>query len=135
MEEALVKHRTPFAAGLVLAIAAGLVAHGQPGSPLTAEDLLKVTTASVLDRLGRRAQRGMHDAPGVRQCDNRSPPLRGPHVRRPVGGAAVRRRHGNGREHGGPAGPRRHPPGGVVAPPDPSWRSSSFSLGPRAPTR
>lgn len=46
------KHRTRFAAGLVLAIAAGLVAHGQAGqsgSPLTAEDLLKVTTASVLD--------------------------------------------------------------------------------------
>ena len=46
------KHRTLFAAGLVLAIAAGPAARaqvGQPGSPLTAEDLLKVTTASVLD--------------------------------------------------------------------------------------
>jgi len=47
-----VKYRTLLAAGLVLAVAAGPVAHGQagqPGSALTAEDLLKVTAASVLD--------------------------------------------------------------------------------------
>jgi hypothetical protein len=47
-----VNHRTLLAAGLLLAVAARPVAlgqAGQPGTPLTADDLLKVTTASVLD--------------------------------------------------------------------------------------
>jgi len=47
-----VNHRTLLAAGLLLVAAARPVALGQDGqavTPLTAEDLLKVTTASVLD--------------------------------------------------------------------------------------
>ena len=45
-------HRTLLAAGLLLVVAARPVAlgqAGQPATPLTADDLLKVTTATVLD--------------------------------------------------------------------------------------
>jgi dipeptidyl aminopeptidase/acylaminoacyl peptidase len=44
-----VNHRTLLAAGTLLVVVIRPVTHGQAGSALTAEDLLKVTTASVLD--------------------------------------------------------------------------------------
>ena len=83
-------HRTLLAAGLLLVVAARPVAlgqAGQPATPLTAEDLLKVTTAIGARRLGRRAPRGVHHAPAARQRHHGPPPLRGPDYIAP---AAVR---------------------------------------------
>ncbi|MCK7532801.1 MAG: hypothetical protein MZV63_18080 [Marinilabiliales bacterium] len=70
---------------------------GQSGTPLTADDLLKATTASVLDMTDDGRSVASHHAPAPRQRHDGPPPLRGP--RRTsllVSGASVRRKHGNG---------------------------------------